>query len=231
MGPDASPMSARTVVRGRGQLLCERMNRGQRTSRLIVLQCRTTMEDAMSRMPMAARLLVTGSACAALLFGPVLAATATGAPTIRPSATIPNDPTVLAKAQSLPFSRTVPGFPSTVKGYRLRDVGRTETRLFQGRAWEALSPLRQPLGRCGDFRWYLRWRSANPEVLIDAAVGDTGLPGFNRITRASRGGAGYLTGYGCVSPGLRFGTAVSGNQANLVDVDYEYQVWEENRPI
>jgi hypothetical protein len=46
-----------------------------------------------------------------------------------------------------------------------------------------------------------------------------------------RGGAGYITGYACVSPGLKFARAINGNGSNLVDVDYEYQIWIQEKPI
>ena len=184
----------------------------------------------MSGMPLSSRVLVAGVMGVAMLLVPALTSSATGAPMSQAAALIPNDPTIFAKAQSIPHSQTVPGFPRTVTGYRLRSDGRTETRLFRGEGWQALTPLDHAVNSCGDFRWYVRWRSTAPDVLIDAAAGDTGLPGFNRIGKPSRGGAGYMTGFSCVSPGLRY-AMLPGVQGGLVDVDYEYQVWERYRPI
>ena len=188
------------------------------------------MGVAMSRIPLSARLLMAGMLGFAMLLGPVPASSAAEAPMGQAAASIPNDPTIFAKAQSIPHSQTVPGFPRTVTGYRLRSDGRTETRLFRGNGWEALTPLHQAVQSCGDFRWYVRWRSTASDVPIDAAVGDTALPGFNPVIKPSRGSAGYITGFSCVSPGLRY-AMISGVEGGLVDVDYEYQIWERYRPI
>lgn len=147
---------------------------------------------------------------------------------------IPVDLTSLGQAQAVSWSRPVPRFPIAIPGYSLKGKAeQTETRIFKGGKWEALSPLDQSLaGRCDSWIWIVRWRSRNPEVTVKSALIDTAVPPpYSSVGRSSTGGAGYIWGNACLSPGLKFASAVNGNGSNLVDIDYEYQVWLPKRKI
>lgn len=158
---------------------------------------------------------------------------AAASPTQVPSASIPVDPVKTGRVVSVPYSATVAAFPTSVSGYRLREKKvRSEVRLFQGGKWQALPPMDEGLaGHCDAAIWVVRWRSRNPDVTVASALGDTAFPGFNRLGSPSVGGAGHIYGNACVSPGLKFASAINGNRSNLVDVDYEYQIWLPNRKI
>ena len=155
-------------------------------------------------------------------------------PLSRSTETIPVDPYAgIGSVRSLPFSQAVPAFPTSVPGYRLKGKKqRSEVRLFEGAKWEALPPMDQGMaGHCDIAIWVVRWRSRNPNVIVAAALGDTAFPGFNRIGKPSTGGAGYITGNACVSPGLKI-WADPGHEGDiLIDVDYEYQIWFPKRKI
>lgn len=177
------------------------------------------------------------SAVALLAFGGLFLTGAPGhaipaAPSKAPAATIPADP-LNDGAVSVSYSSAVPSFPTRVTDYVLNRTKRSGVRIFQGQPWEALPPMDHGLaGHCGIAYWIVRWRSQNPDVQVFGGIGDTAIPGgFNRVGKAARGGAGYITGNACVSPGLKFANAINGNGSNLVDVDYEYQIWTLQKPI
>lgn len=156
------------------------------------------------------------------------------APLARLGARIPIDPTSLGQAAAVSWPSKVPEFPLAVQGYRLKGPAvQTETRIFQSGKWEALDPLNQSLaGRCDSWIWIVRWRSRNPDVTVKSALIDTALPPpYSSVGRSSTGGAGYIWGNACLSPGLKFARALNGNGSNLVDIDYEYQVWLPKRSI
>ena len=178
--------------------------------------------------------LVTASLTAALIFclTPWMASATSGASIAASVIPTPSNSTTLGSVRSIAYSQAVPAFPAAVSGYRLRGKKQqSEIRLFQGDGWQALSPMDQSIQDCGAGIWIVRWRSANPDVLITAALGDTALPGFSRVGATSTGNAGYMVGRSCVSPGLRFAKAIINNGSNLVDVDYEYEIWLQRTSI
>lgn len=123
----------------------------------------------------------------------------------------------------------VPQLPDAVDGYTLRaPKARAQERLFAGASFTPLPPLDKASAEsCEDLPiWVLRWASQNPDVEVAAAILDTGAPDSPTLGREASGTFGYLSGSSCVSPGLRFSSALRGNASNLVDVDYEYQLWD-----
>lgn len=116
---------------------------------------------------------------------------------------------------------TLPGFP-TVRGWALWRSGTTTIRLFKSEGWVWATPrVPVPVMSCGEGRWYIRWRSKNPDVTVRSGGGAADTGPFKTAT----GGSGYVSGNSCSGPMLRFGVARNGNQSNLVDVRVEYRVW------
>lgn len=116
---------------------------------------------------------------------------------------------------------SLPSFPK-VRGWHLWRSGTSTVRLFQWEGWVWATPrVPRPGMSCGDGRWYIRWRSTNPDVTVRAGGGAADTGPFKTVT----GGSGFVSGNSCTGPMLRFGTTRHGNQSNLVDVRVEYRVW------
>lgn len=149
------------------------------------------------------------------------------------TAKIPVKGDTLGRAKAISWAKKVPAFPRSIRGYALdSQSAQLETRIFQGDDWEPLRPLNQGLAnRCDSWIWVVRWRSRNPDVVLKTSLLDTALPPPYSGWRVSKGGAGYMYGNACASPGLRFGRTLNGNRSNLVDVDYEFQIWIPKRNI
>lgn len=149
------------------------------------------------------------------------------------TARIPGSFKVAGRVKAYVWTKQVPEFPRKVRGFQLDGTSvQTETRLFEPEGWKALIPLDRGLaGHCDSWMWVVRWRSRNPDVVVASGLLDTALPPPYSPLRMTKGGAGYMTGSACVSPGLRFDSTLNGNASNLVDIDYEYQVWRPKRGI
>lgn len=142
-----------------------------------------------------------------------------------------NEP--LVKNIAVLYSEDIPNFPTSVTDYRL-DVEKEYDyiRVFSESKW--LVPIVEfdPKSdggasmSCQPYFWILRWRSNNPGVTILASAGLTDFGKYNRVYKPVEGGAGYMEGYSCVVPAFKFGKALNGNKSNLVDVNFEYQIWE-----
>jgi hypothetical protein len=134
-----------------------------------------------------------------------------------------------AIARSVPYSQSVPSFPSSISGTSRLGSWRTTVRLFEGDGWSYIPEWRGPsANRCYEYVWAVRWRSANPDVTLRA--GAYAAPDIT-IKGAKPGGAGYISGTSCNAPEFRFGSAINGNQSNLVDVYVEWRVWTVKPPI
>lgn len=107
---------------------------------------------------------------------------------------------------------------------------RSQIRLFAGDGWQPLPEFSPGLvGHCDVAVAMVRWRSSGPDAVVQASVGASYPGEYLRQTKVSRGGAGYFTFNACLSPALKIVAGEGGY--DLLDVDYEYQIWEQRRPI
>jgi hypothetical protein len=144
----------------------------------------------------------------------------------------------LVKNEAFPFSQTAPAFPTQVPDYVLQEQKRPDPiRLFRGDGW--VVPIKQfdperggtATMSCQPMYWVLRWRSNNPDVTVRASAGLTDAGEFTKIRPTTQGGTGLMEGQSCVAPAFKFGRGLRGNQANLVDVNFEYQIWKSQPKI
>lgn len=139
----------------------------------------------------------------------------------------------LVKDIVVTYNKSVPNFPKTVKNYKLyTQQPYASVRIFEGdKKWVVPISEFDPdqngsaTMSCEPYFWVLRWRSNNPEVLIQIAKGITDF-GFDPIGRVKSGSAGYSSGYSCSIPAFKFHKTLKNNQSNLVDVNFEYQIWQ-----
>ena len=142
-----------------------------------------------------------------------------------------NEPLVRNLAVS--YSDDTPNFPTSVKDYRLeKENGYDSIRIFSESKWSVPIVEFDPRNdggasmSCEPYFWVLRWRSNNSAVTILASAGITDFGKYNKVYESVEGGAGYMEGYSCVVPAFKFGKALNGNESNLVDVNFDYQIWE-----
>ena len=139
----------------------------------------------------------------------------------------------LVKNVTVPYSKSVPNFPKSVKDYKLYiQEPYSRVRIFQGdKKWVVPIPEFDPEQNgsasmsCEPYFWVLRWRSNNPDVLVQIATGITDF-GFDPLGKAKSGGGGYSSGYSCSVPAFKFHKTLKNNKSNLVDVNFEYQIWQ-----
>lgn len=129
-------------------------------------------------------------------------------------------------------SEAIPRFPKALSGYRASGkkdywdrpfATRGTIRIFAGNDWEPISDFPLTMNHCSDGVFMIRWRSANPEVLIATALG---YHYFGKIYATKTGTFGYMQGSNCEEPLFKFAGALNGNEANLVDVYYELKFWQ-----
>lgn len=137
-------------------------------------------------------------------------------------------------AFSAKSSEIIPSFPAKSSGYRSESgkdfwanpfrTGST-LRAFQGSGWSQISEFPKTMNGCSAGRFMLRWRSANPDVLVDSA---TGYFGDVRVinSQARSANSGYMQGTNCEEPLFRFGKVLNRNQSTLVDIYYEIKFWQ-----
>jgi hypothetical protein len=129
------------------------------------------------------------------------------------------------------FKEDIPEFPQKVRNYAL-DIqeGYQKVRLFENLEWVIpIAEFNPDEGgsatmSCQPYYWIIRWRSNNPDVEISVSTGLTD-GSYSPLDDVARGGAGISEGYSCVVPAFKFGRAINGNRANLVDLNFEYQLW------
>jgi hypothetical protein len=134
--------------------------------------------------------------------------------------------------QTFSYENEVPPFPTLVENYSLEKQSEKEIiRVFENGDWmvpiEEFDPLRNggATMSCEPYFWVMRWRSNNPEteILVGAGMTDTG---FEQSGEIQKGGAGIINGFSCFVPAFDFGGTINGNQSNLADVNFEYQIWK-----
>jgi hypothetical protein len=131
------------------------------------------------------------------------------------------------------YNKTASTFPKSVKNYKLSGTAPANSkRIFEGDDWVVPIPGFDPeqgngaTMSCQPYFWVIRWRSANPDVTIQVSKGITDGGQFDAVTKAINGGAGYVSDYSCLAPAFKFGKSIKNTGANLVDVNFEYQIWE-----
>ena len=137
-------------------------------------------------------------------------------------------------AFSAKSSETIPSFPTRSSGYRSESGKdfwanpfrtRSTLRVFEGSGWSQISEFPKTMNGCSAGRFMLRWRSANPDVLVDSATGYFGdVRVINSLARSAN--YGYMQGTNCEEPLFRFGKALKRNQSTLVDIYYEIKFWQ-----
>jgi hypothetical protein len=142
----------------------------------------------------------------------------------------------LSYVSSIPFNSTVLQFPTKLSNYRiLEDSIRGKNRIFSDDRFVENFPelvgysgFSAGANACSAYYWMIRWRSQNEDV--EVAVGTSSNPDSDGIDwdtgSPSAGGAGFMSGFSCTTPFMYFAKAINGNQANLVDVNYEVLIWE-----
>jgi hypothetical protein len=139
-----------------------------------------------------------------------------------------NDDEIATVLQAFDDIDASPDFPSSVDGYELSYQSEViEWRVFEEDVWWV--PIEQydngARMSCDDEYWVVRWRSANPNVEMDSAIGLNDLGEFSGGDEIASGISGYMEGYGCLAPAIRFGIELNGTGANLSDLYAEYQLW------
>lgn len=125
----------------------------------------------------------------------------------------------------------LPEIAVQVTGYQTgRGVQFDTVRLFES------TPLLVPplfdqvtggMHECDRLQWIIRWKSFNPDVLVHAEVGPMfWYAGSDDAPKNPPSLAGYLSGDACEVAGFWFGSALRGSAANLVDVQYQLQVFD-----
>ncbi len=129
------------------------------------------------------------------------------------------------------YKKSTPNFPSKVSNYKLTMKSSPDSvRIFKGDDWVVPIPQFDPNSNggasmsCDPYFWILRWRSNNPNVLIRITKGMTDF-GFEPIEKVVTGGAGYASDYSCKVPAIKFGKVLGKDKSNLVDVNFEYEIW------
>jgi serine/threonine protein kinase len=123
---------------------------------------------------------------------------------------------------AFPAGTTPPPFPAKVSGYTLENAWRDTPRAFQGAEWTTLYEFPATMNGCSQQRFYIRWRSVNPNATIEASL----ISSFDEILLhgPAPGAAGWMSSYGCAQPAFRFITST--DDSSLSDIVVEVQQWE-----
>ena len=118
--------------------------------------------------------------------------------------------------------------PETLEGFRHRpglDYGKpyeiNSIRVFSGEGWTNLyPPFPKTMNGCHKGWYVVRWRSQNPNVIIESA---TGYHGDIRMRQSVAPPAtkGIMQGSNCTEPLFKFSRTKNGNSSTLTDVVYE----------
>ena len=123
----------------------------------------------------------------------------------------------------------LPAIPENIVGYIPFEYVKSETfRVFEADEYGTPLAFRGQMNSCDNAFWVARWRSLNPDVFLAGGR----LPYDADITRyagsdiesSSPSTYGYISGYICERPVLKWGN--SSNGANLVDVTVEWQYYD-----
>lgn len=108
-----------------------------------------------------------------------------------------------------------------------------EVRVFESESDpEILWDFSTRISNCFSTIWVLRWKSTNPDVLIQASheidVYGVPLTGGLNPWNAPAAAAGIMSNSACFQPGFVFGGALNGNRSNLVDVALEWSYFDKD---
>jgi hypothetical protein len=129
-------------------------------------------------------------------------------------------------------SENIPHFPRALSGYRAagdKDYWdrpfaiNGSIRIGEGNGWEPIPDFPLTMNHCSDGVFMIRWRSANPDVLVATAIG---YHYSGEIYATETGTFGFMQGTNCEEPMFKFAGTLNGNQSNLVDVYYELKFWQ-----
>lgn len=136
-------------------------------------------------------------------------------------------------------SAAIPAFPRSVPEFRPVNITedywgnplsenyenfviRGSLRGSEGGGWAEIFDFPHTMNHCSDGIFMVRWRSANPAVLIESTVSYSA----ETARRGKIGKFGYMMGSNCEQPLFRFARKLRGNESNLVDVYYEAKLWQ-----
>ena len=131
-------------------------------------------------------------------------------------------------------SQTIPPFPRVLPGYRPTsntdywgerlppNILQGSVRVGQSGEWEEIYQFPMSMNGCSAGTFTLRWRSADPKIRIESALGYhyTGV-----IFARKTGVFGYMQGHNCEEPMFKFGGTTYAGGSNIVDVYYEVKFW------
>lgn len=128
-------------------------------------------------------------------------------------------------------SETIPQFARVLTGYR--STGNMDywdhpftlhgsIRIFQGNGWEGIPDFPMTMNHCSDGLFMFRWRSANPDVRLESALGYH----YSGVIFARKTGTfGYMQGHNCEEPLFKIAGIRNRNESTLVDVYYKLKFW------
>lgn len=133
-------------------------------------------------------------------------------------------------------SAAIPAFPRLLSGFRpagkSKDYWDNELsedfklkgtiRVHEGGDWDGIYEFPYTMNSCSAGVFMIRWRSANPDVLVESTVAHSP----ETASRGKTGKFGYMYGTNCEQPLFKFGRALNGNESNLVDIYYELKFWQ-----
>jgi hypothetical protein len=129
-------------------------------------------------------------------------------------------------------SQAIPDFPFIFPEYRAADSNKDywgnpfswsgTDRLFELGGWTEIWNFPHTMNHCSYGRFMIRWRSANPNVLVETAVGYS----KSHAIHSQIGTFGYMLGTVCEQPLFNFAYTLNNNKANLVDIYYELKFWQ-----
>jgi len=141
-----------------------------------------------------------------------------------------------SRAFAISEQSNIPDFPDTLEGFRHRPgldfwgepyKEINSVRVFSGEDWTELYPsFPKTMNGCSAGWYMVRWRSQNPDVLIESA---TGYHGDVRIRESVAPPAikGIMQGSNCSEPLFKFSRTKNGDSSTLTDVVYEIKFWHE----
>jgi hypothetical protein len=140
--------------------------------------------------------------------------------------------TSLSRNYAYPYEDEIPDFPTSIANYSLMtQTSPEQLRLFLDDEWKVpIKEFNPDFGggatmSCEPYYWILRWRSDTPDLEIAISTGMTDGP-YDPFDNVTSGGVGVSEGFSCAVPAFQFRKGESNTNGNLVDVNFEYQIWE-----
>jgi eukaryotic-like serine/threonine-protein kinase len=121
--------------------------------------------------------------------------------------------------RAVPVGQGVPAFPTKVTGYAVQRQWTETVRAFTGSTWSTMTNFPATMNGCVQQRFYVRWRSLNPNAVVEASFGS--VPEGFVLDRPVSGVAGWQSGYGCGQPMFLLKSSRDGS--TLTDIIVEVQ--------